>query len=425
MLETPKGTEIEYDLFNRMVKYTKGTDVYTYTYNGDGQRMSKTVNGVTTYFAWDGMDMILERVDYFNNTGYYYGPDGVEFQQYSDGMHLAAAYVKNALGDVVGTYDVMSGVTLYREYCYDAYGNAVEEYDNTNAIPPSENPFRYRGEYYDTETGFYYLRNRYYDPKAGRFITEDPIRDGTNWYTYCAGNPVMFRDSSGMTYVSIRKVMTTYGTLYWESGVTYVGFKNPRGVTYYAQSFYSGDKYGTYVDNNDTMRVSSNILPSLSGDRNLDGMLYAALGERGYQESGVNYTKYGEWFGNNGSEWCATFVSWAASTADIMGSTVPKFQSCYDGINFYKEQGRFHLSTSDYEPKAGDLFFVSSADNPNGGAHTGIVLAYDGEYIYTLEGNHNNQVQVVARYAIGVYGYGSNGGRSAGIVPYKVDDYVI
>ena len=162
--------------------------------------MSKTVHGFTTKFVWDGMNMILEHVDYFNNTGYYYGPGGVEFQQYSDGMHLAAAYVKNALGDVVGTYDVMSGVTLYREYCYDAYGNAVEEYDNTNAMPPSENPFRYRGEYYDAETGLYYLRNRYYDPKAGRFITEDPIRDGTNWYTYCAGNPVMFRDPTGFTY---------------------------------------------------------------------------------------------------------------------------------------------------------------------------------------------------------------------------------
>ena len=121
----------------------------------------------------------------------------MEFQQYSDGMHLAAAYVKNALGDVVGTYDVMSGVTLYREYCYDAYGNPVEEYDFTDTTPPSENPFRYRGEYYDAETGLYYLRNRYYDPKAGRFITEDPIRDGTNWYTYCNGNPVMFVDPMG------------------------------------------------------------------------------------------------------------------------------------------------------------------------------------------------------------------------------------
>ena len=59
------------------------------------------------------------------------------------------------------------------------------------------NPFRYCGEYYDAESGFIYLRNRYYDPSTGRFITEDPARDGVNWYVYCSGNPVMFIDPSG------------------------------------------------------------------------------------------------------------------------------------------------------------------------------------------------------------------------------------
>ncbi len=233
---------IEYDLFNRMVKYEKGTDVYTYTYNGDGQRMSKTVNGTTTNFVWDGMDMILEHVDYFNNTGYYYGPGGVEFQQYSDGLHLAAAYVKNALGDVVGTYDVMYDVTLYREYCYDAYGNAVEEYDNTNAIPPSENPFRYRGEYYDAETGLYYLRNRYYDPKAGRFITEDThwnthnmiygdnpdknnpvpdmsaIKQSGNLYAYCSNDPINRRDLSGDNWTTNVGLLKEVQRAVWRIG---------------------------------------------------------------------------------------------------------------------------------------------------------------------------------------------------------------
>jgi len=49
----------------------------------------------------------------------------------------------------------------------------------------------------DEETGFYYLRARYYDPNIQRFISEDPAKDGNNWYIYCANNPIMFIDPTG------------------------------------------------------------------------------------------------------------------------------------------------------------------------------------------------------------------------------------
>lgn len=61
-----------------------------------------------------------------------------------------------------------------------------------------DNQFRYCGEYYDEESGLVYLRNRYYDSITGRFVTEDPIRDGLNWYAYASNNPVMFIDLSGL-----------------------------------------------------------------------------------------------------------------------------------------------------------------------------------------------------------------------------------
>ena len=65
------------------------------------------------------------------------------------------------------------------------------------------NPLRYRGYYYDTETGFYYLQSRYYDPNIGRFINADSYSStgqgilGNNMYAYCNNNPVIFEDSSG------------------------------------------------------------------------------------------------------------------------------------------------------------------------------------------------------------------------------------
>ena len=59
-------------------------------------------------------------------------------------------------------------------------------------------PFGYCGEYTDSESGLVYLRNRYYDPSTGSFITEDPVKDGNNWYGYCAGNPVMYIDKLGL-----------------------------------------------------------------------------------------------------------------------------------------------------------------------------------------------------------------------------------
>ena len=88
-----------------------------------------------------------------------------------------------------------------KEYRYDAYGE--EEPLKINPMGDRtilylweqetegvHNPFRYCGEYFDEETGNIYLRNRYYDPSIGRFITEDPIRDGLNWYIYAGNNPV-------------------------------------------------------------------------------------------------------------------------------------------------------------------------------------------------------------------------------------------
>ncbi len=95
------------------------------------------------------------------------------------------------------------------KYKYDAWGNhkvldaAGAEITSSSHIG-NKNPFRYRGYYYDTETGLYYLQTRYYDPAIGRFLNMDSINyanpesiSGLNLYAYCGNNPVMNVDPTG------------------------------------------------------------------------------------------------------------------------------------------------------------------------------------------------------------------------------------
>ena len=129
----------------------------------------------------------------------YDGDPALATTAYVRGLSLVAAvrdgvrtyYHYNAHGDVVQLTN--SSGTVTKNYTYDAFG--VEQ----NVSDGDLNPFRYCGEQFDNETGNYYLRARYYSPNIGRFTQEDPIMDGLNWYTYCAGNPVVYSDSSGTT----------------------------------------------------------------------------------------------------------------------------------------------------------------------------------------------------------------------------------
>ena len=98
------------------------------------------------------------------------------------------------------------------KYKYDTWGNhAVLNADGTDCESGIGvlNPFRYRGYYYDTETGLYYLKTRYYDPEVGRFVSRDSIEyadpetiNGLNLYAYCGNNPVMSIDLLGTSWNS-------------------------------------------------------------------------------------------------------------------------------------------------------------------------------------------------------------------------------
>lgn len=103
---------------------------------------------------------------------------------------------KNAHGDVLAAYSSTSNKLA--DYSYTAWGEQ-RSVNETSSF--TNNPLRYCGEYYDCESGMTYLRARYYDSNIKRFISEDPIKDGLNWYSYAGNNPVMYVDPSGLELI--------------------------------------------------------------------------------------------------------------------------------------------------------------------------------------------------------------------------------
>ena len=189
---TSETTLYEYDLNGNLTKKTKGVSVTnygydvwnrmtsgagaTYVYNAQGLRVAKTVGNDTDVFTLvEGNVWADSERDYTR---------GIEL--ISNGTQL---YLYNVRGDVIQLLGFDGDVD--KTYDYDAYGN---EYARDLG---DSNPFRYCGEYYDVETGFIYLRARYYDPMVGRFTSVDPIKDGLNWYSYCDNNPVNRIDPTG------------------------------------------------------------------------------------------------------------------------------------------------------------------------------------------------------------------------------------
>ena len=128
-------------------------------------------------------------------------------------------FEKNLQGDVVAVYN--SSGTKLASYTYDAWGKVTTTYSNGGASTGARyNPFRYRGYYYDDDTGLYYLNTRYYDPSMGRFINADIYVStgqgiiGNNMYAYCNNNPVMYVDINGFAPQSIAEQALNYDGTY-------------------------------------------------------------------------------------------------------------------------------------------------------------------------------------------------------------------
>ena len=154
--------------------------VINYTYNANGIRTSKTIDGVKHTYTLDGTKILCEEwIDECCTTHsivpLYDNEDSVCGIIYNDVPYY---FIKNLQGDIIAIVDKDAKTVAH--YSYDAWGKIVsitdEEYSDISYIDShiaNINPFRYRGYYYDEEIGLYYLQSKYYDASVGRFINGD------------------------------------------------------------------------------------------------------------------------------------------------------------------------------------------------------------------------------------------------------------
>ncbi len=227
LLTNYNGTNITYDTIGNPLNWinggtftwsggrqltgiTKGNTNISYIYNNDDIRTSKIVNGVRTDYYLNGTTIIMQKTG-DNCIWFTYDENGlVTGFRYNGNEYY---YVKNAQSDIIGIID--SSGSVVANYIYDSWGNHIAITDgNNNDVSGNSshianvNPFRYRGYYFDVETGLYYLNSRYYDAKVGRFLNADGYTStgqgsvGNNMFAYCGNNSVNRADNSGQFWLS-------------------------------------------------------------------------------------------------------------------------------------------------------------------------------------------------------------------------------
>jgi RHS repeat-associated protein len=191
-----------YDFANRLKSMNGGA--VTLLYDGDGNRVAKTVGGVTTRYLVDDLNPTgyAQVVEEIGGTGvqraYTYGLQRINQSRIVSGSGAPSFYGYDGTegGGTVRLLTDSTG-TVTDTYDYDAFGNVV------NSTGTTPNSYRYGGEQYDADLGLYYLRARSFNPATGRFLTGDPYPGDItapstlHRYTYASADPMNRRDPSG------------------------------------------------------------------------------------------------------------------------------------------------------------------------------------------------------------------------------------
>lgn len=160
----------------------------TYTYNGDGLRVSQSVSGHTSYLSWEAAELPLLLSDGSNS--YIYGPGGRPTEQISNEGKIL--YLHH---DQQGSTRLLTGSTGAVEgtFTYGGYGNL------TGSTGTATTPLGYAGQYTEANTGLIYLRARSYEPATAQFTSVDPdVASTGSPYGYAKGDPIDGGDPSGL-----------------------------------------------------------------------------------------------------------------------------------------------------------------------------------------------------------------------------------
>ena len=216
---TKKGkyTEYKYDLFNNLIevrKYDPLLDelvkICEYKYDCNGYRVLKKSANKNIYYHYNIDGLLMEKITIQKRLSDSSDWDSEDLDWnnksfndfiYMNNMHIAEIengekyfYGTDALGTTIIKTDVNGKVV------WEGAVTPFAEQENTSGL---NERVRFTGKELDEDTGLYYFNARWYDPDTGRFITEDPLEDGLNWYAYCGNNPLRFVDPSGLEYLDM------------------------------------------------------------------------------------------------------------------------------------------------------------------------------------------------------------------------------
>ena len=182
----------------QLQKMQKSGVTAEFVYNADGLRVQKTVNGVATKYTLHGKNVVHMTSGTDELHVFYDAQNRPAVVVYNG---TAYAYVKSLQGDVVAILDENGNAVV--SYGYDAWGAPLWCTGELAETLGKVQPFRYRGYVFDEETGLYYLRSRYYNPRWGRFVNADGAIIQKNLFAYCSNGPIVGYDPSGFERVKL------------------------------------------------------------------------------------------------------------------------------------------------------------------------------------------------------------------------------